>query len=1244
MHRLTSERSSRAAALAVALVLAATALAPLSALSRGARAEGGPAAVAMVHSPEVAVRTAAGDGVTATLRGVSGTLATAEGVADAGGRVVLAFHDGGEPVPVLPGTGLAVFVEGARLVAGDAPVLAVALDAARHALVGRAPAESNVAIEARGPDGSRIASGIVRTGSDGRFRSTLPASITALPGTVATATWPVDAPLVFRARWDAPHGRSILGENRVRITAPLGEVPALYVVRGRDALAAVTGTRMMGPPPASADLVVVGPGAEAVPILPGDQLTLRLGSTTAAAARAPRISARMDPLLDRVSGRIDQAGPIEVVAGGVRRTLVVDPAGTFEVWFDGAIDLRAEDAAWVSTGGALSFASPAVAEGLTVTLGSDRIDGRAPPGWVVAATLRAEAAGGRPAGSATASAGEDGALSMRFVDGDDRPVAAAPRQRLIVAWEAAPSIEVSLPEITALVDAASGIVRGQALPSAAVRVEARRGTAHAVVAVRADAQGAFTAAMGIDLGPGAWGRVIARWDDRLSIARPWAIARIGVDASAGRVAGAGGPGQEVRLTALRKGVRIGAAAGVVGAPTEAWADVLPCAPCDWSLALRDGAFGAPLQRGDVLEAALDGALVHAEVPSLEVEVNPWTDIVTGRAVPGWPLALRFERDGATSATIALRADPFGAFRARVSDTWDATGGDRVHLLVDLGPFAFVADADVGVLDIDLDRGTIEGLAAPGATVNAGVYPGTAAPRGTGSTSAAADGRFALAARDERGEAIVPRPGDTVVVQFATSVVAFELPQLGFALSGPEDAGWIEGERIAGTASPGGQLRVLATRPFGDHGARAVGLAERADDGGWSFDFGGRIDVAAGTRVEATWSTPDGRSARRAVRLPLVTAQIGGIRLSGFAAPGARVALSVEQAGRSRAEVAAMADAEGRFQADVPGGAAAMLSAGASVAAAWRGGEGPLGDGDVAMAVAGVDVEIDGAARAVAGQAPPGDAVALRAFGPGVASGLPLIATVAGATGAFSAALPGEGALPPGAAVESAHADRVGHRTVALARLPRYTLVMGERTVTAEVGPFAQVSATLAEAGMIIGAHEARADTDGNVALDLVPGSVRAGLAFRAVAGSATTAFTVPILSATIDRDGRRVHGTAVAGSFVTVRLEALGAPPALHVASADRDGQWSVAESELPAGLTVDRLRLVEARSDASGHAVLARTAPPVTPGPATTPTATANPTASPVVPEPTGDPDLTPSPAPAGGRIYLPLATGGRP
>jgi hypothetical protein len=1087
----------------------------------------------------------------------------------------------------------------------------------------------------------------VTTNAAGGFALALPVAVVLRPGVWGTVTLVTAEGDRVTARWDVFTADVRLWDAAISGRATLGLPVAAVLRRGGQRKAdTVTPARPVTYEPTYA-LTFTG-GAAPVAVAPDDDLEITQAGQVRLTDRVPRLTARLDPELDRVTGIGPPAADLTVTARLADGTLLALPVrsdglGSYLADFGGRLNLDRQTAVEASLRrGVLAYRVRGAAEHLTVTLFSPLLAGSAPPGTMISLTVISRQ-GGRLTGDATPDASGRFTHTLRAAGGD--PVGLVPGDELIVAYDEQPALSLTVPRLAALADAGSDRVIGTAPPGTPVRVSIA-GRPEIDIRTAASVTGTFVADFRgrLDIEPGTAGEVATELRPDVSAVVGWAAPRLAITLGQ-PVIGVRGPGAQAIAATLSRCGDVVASAQTLGA---GWSgSELPT----WPLQLADTA-GNPvaLRAGDGLAVNVSGPAIELRVPELLLTANAAADLLFGLAPPGTPLHLEMRR-GPDSHAEATTTAPDGRFLVALAERWDLEVGDEVAatLTVDGGHSVAIGQTVPG-LSVQLERAELSGTVLPGASVTARLVDPEGVQRASGRTVASLMGEFQLRLQRPSGAEVPPQAGDALQVQSADQVLRLPIPALTLA-----PAAGAAGAELVGHAAPGASVTVRSRQALcGPHDEGTTRL-EAGPDGEFRV-VGWPLPLLAGTMIEASVDLPPGHRFRLERRLPLLHLQHGGSLVTGRTAAGAQVGVAVRRQGLLVGGGTALADVQQAFGVIITDSRQEpfALQAADRVEVSWTGGLGPGSppSGVVLLDVQSITATLDAASHEVRGNAPPGATVLVQPQGSGGPRGGTVLRTTSDSLGRFALELAAGAAdrpLPAGASVEVGLLDAAGHHTFVRAVTPYIELVLGTAAVIARAAPLGWHRLTLSRETTELASAGARADTFGDLetilrSIDGLAVPLLSGQTLSlAEAGGRKTTLDLPQLSVTIEAVPGRVAGIGPPHGALDVLLYARGRDAVLVERVADDGGRWQIMAEELAArGLSVGLLSRVEARLRVdNGHLIIARTGGAPTPGP---PAATPSPTplrtgtattSPPATPSATPVPERT-APAPAE-RLYVP-------
>lgn len=1210
---------------AVAIVAAASLIA-LAGAATSAQTDPPIRVEAALWASQLSVPALPGQFVEAEVRRPDGSRLLGVGSGGADGRARLELFGGRGQAALQPGDVIRIAQSGRRPLEVTVPTLSARLDTAADRLEGQAPAGALLAViaqtEQAGPDGGVLYRDIpaqTMAGADGRWAVAFAADGVDLPtGRTRGRAWIetadrdrfivrfADARLdvtlgAYELRGLATPGRTVRGA----VQRPDGSSALLSPrpVMGDGTFALGTGAFLpIGPPP-----------PDAVPLRSGDHVEVIVGGDGGAveatlAVTLPPLAVTIDAGRDRVGGtapadavvRVDAApldGPARsaVTRAGADGAFGLDLAGTADLGAGWLVRAAVEPAANVSVGGV------AVVPQARVGVGLASIHGLADPGTPITVTLRSPVGAQRRL--EPGFAGADGRWSVGFADLLDPAAAVEIRagDRIEIAAVDGDPLVATVPALTALADADGDTVGGTAPPGARLRVVAAGVTVETV----ADAAGRWSASFAgrLDLAPPIGGEV---WidDGAFAFFTTWAVVRLNVELGAHTLTGNGPRGRAIDAvlrdaagrTLARAGGRVfdrlqfGGLSVVIIGPTEDsfYLDFLDVTGAP-----------VPVQAGDVLQLSAGDQTVSFVVPPLDGAVFVDDDVVSGRTHGGAPVRIRVQRGDVPAAEAEATADANGTFSHRFGPVFDLIHNDLVQLEATVGGHRVTRYIGSPGIQVDLDRATVQGQVGPDARLRVELARGGLALAGVETTSGP-DGFYAAELTDGAGRRLTPRAGDRVTVtprEPAGPALAMTVPELTVDADRAAN-------RVAGRATPGGSLAVLANDPVGDD-AFGFGQAWPEIDaaGAWAADFVPSVRVRPGLSVAARYRTAEGHVALRTRIVPLLGVEHGGANACGWTAPDGAVTTELrDPTGRVKGRGAARgAPWDGAFHTVLRDGDTPATAATSDTVAA------DLSGTAAEVVLPPLDVTMDWATQRLTGAVAPGTLPQLqypaRRCGDRLDIDGPSI-RVAFSLG-FGAAPDGrvdiQVPLPieAGQGFEIAQRTASGHRVFRQFWRSRVEAHLAAPRTTGTTNGLASVALTLRGAdGATKGTAAGTADAAGRFDLELrtaagAPAAMTPGDTLTAVAGGDTA--VVPIEAIGFDwSPGGPVAGTAPAGRAVALTLRLADGRRLTLPRTADAAGRFAFAADEVPvrAGWTLDDVVAVRvALQTPAGHTVVDQSA-----------------------------------------------------
>lgn len=529
-------------------------------------------------------------------------------------------------------------------------------------------------------------------------------------------------------------------------------------------------------------------------ILPGDVLTLDWRAGDPMIVAVPRFTAVADVLADAIVGEAPPGSTLEVSVRDTEgpgmihpRTVRVEDDGRYRVDYAGVVEIAAVP---------LPVGQPSIA-GMTALVTPNRIryelgwaalqlewqagrglQGHGPPGRDVDVVLAA------PDGTELGTShqvldlqrpGTPVRWTARLEDAAGQPLEARAGDRLrVVVGDL--SVDLEIPELTAVLFAAEDRLSGRTLPRTQVGIGGSLLPTRSVPDVVSDAQGYFS----LDLA----GVVDVRYNDVLGVSvRIGDLHRVqrlvygpGVDVALDEATVAGTHQAEVGIAVeqMRGGAAIARSEGRTD-PAGRYALELPGGR-DPNRAPRAGdalRVGAPEAEGD--------RSFGLDVPELSIAVDRAARALYGRAEPGGKLVLQaftmFWRDALNAGSAwshgwtdgtTIGAD--GSYRVDLPPIPepnmiggpDLRPGQRLQASYTLPSGNIVRrHTTMPIANVELGGARVCGFAAPWQAVEATLLAADGAERAAGAARADGAGAFDLVLRDPLGRAVATTPGQTV---------------------------------------------------------------------------------------------------------------------------------------------------------------------------------------------------------------------------------------------------------------------------------------------------------------------------------------------------------------------------------------------------------------------------------------------------------------------------------------------------
>lgn len=928
----------------------------------------------------------------------------------------------------------------------------------------------------------------------------------------------------------------------------------------------------------------------------GDRVTVRSGEASIADS-VPALSILGDADLDGVTGTAPPGAAVTVtVQSGLgldaaSRGAVADGSGRFTVGFGGAYDIDGFTTLRVDlVRGAFTFRAERLqSEQLMIRFYANTVGGLSVPGTPMAVELtrREGAVAGRGEGTTNGL----GIWSATLVDAAGAPVDVRPGDRLRFLVAGSSILDYTVPELPVSADPATDSVQGTSPAGRGVTVlidGAANPPARSVTAA-ADGSWRVSFAPEADIVPGTVGQ-LTMFDRKdgvdVTVYRAWAVTRLAVRLGEPVITGVATPGEGVRLNLkdARGALRANTATLVEGgrffgggATFEATLENIQGDPID-------------VRPTDVLEFRQGTARIDLPIPTLTADIDTAADTVTGQAPPG--AALRITASFLFfNATRDVTADTAGRYAADFKGAFDLVGGIGVEVTqtVPEGHTITLATA-ASSIRVWPEAGRVDGSAAGGADVTVTALSATGTVLAGGTDTATFLGAFDATLRTAGGATYFPKPGDRIRIQFNNASKEMTVPALSIEWDTARD-------RVFGEATPGGRVAVRARPPAGSgNGAETrEQLIEAVST--YAVEFAPDQDLRAASRLEITYTYPNGDRSRVDRFLPYLNVQVGGNAVAGYALPRVDVVAALKDGATETGRGSATADDGQAFDARIArAGADVAITAGRTVDVEFEARH-------IALTVDDLSARFsrDGGATAIVGTGPISTALAARVVGSNGQVRNQNVTT--DGTGAFRLALPGGIDGLGGTSASVAFLNGEGHRQWALARIARLTAYLGRGTVEVEATPLTRTRLTWSERTDAM--PDLTTDTDGrlSVAIDVAGDQPRSGQTLSAAIGSGATAETASMTLSDVRLSldtphntviGRVPVGTGTLGRFAQVRLWPRDGDPSINVAvRTDAEGNFTLDTTNPPGAgnqgaslASYNRVQVVHTNAD--GHRTIA--------------------------------------------------------
>lgn len=930
-----------------------------------------------------------------------------------------------------------------------------------------------------------------------------------------------------------------------------------------------------------------------VSVAAGDRVKLNDAAGPSIEAQVPELRIAADAATDTVTGLAPAGAAISVtVSGGLgfdAQSLgaVADGRGVFAVSFAGRYDIvEGSNLRLDLPAGPFTFRLDLpLAATLNLRLFDAAVSGAGPNGASVAVAL---SRGGRQVAAGAGQAAFFGIFGFNLTNPAGEPQALLVGDLVNLNFQGLARHDLTVPLLDAQADAATDQVSGQAPAGAELQVTAGTGPGAVGQRVQAGADGRWRADFGgqADLAPGSSGQVqllLRQPGLNVNLSRGWALTRLEAVLGENTVNGIGAPDAPATLvlrsaSGTEKGRASAAPAAAGGAFQVTLVDPLDRA--------------ALILPGDRLAFRRGAESFELVIPKLTAEVDIGQDRISGEAPAGASLQVSARvLFNTQSQSVTVGAD--GRYQADFKGRLDIVGGSRVDVLYSYpeGHRVRLVEA-ASSIRVWPELGRVDGSIPGGTELTVVALDVLGIPKGTATGTASALGRYDLTLSDAAGQTYLPKPGDKVELRFEGLRRSMVVPALGIDWD-------TAAETVSGESETGGTVTVQAQPPEGQGNAavtRAVPVPESAF---YRADFKPDADLRAGSRLQLTYTYPNGNRLRVDRAIPWLNAQVGGDRVAGLALPRAAVQARLEQGTASRGSGRATAAVDQRFSMRLAdeAGRPAPLAGGQTLGLSFG--------RALSRPVLPLALRLEQAADQswdLSGTGPISRSLTLRLEGGG---GARTVTVTTDRAGAWRRGLPAGVGAGPGLRAELSTLDEEGHRFYSVDLLARLTAYLGTERVLVEGRPLARARLSLEPAAggaPLAGATEGL-DTEGllEARLSGAAARIKAGQALQlnldpldgGVARQAR--MTVADLTLALDTAGSLVTGkipppAGFQDRLVTLRLSPRsGAAPRNFTALADDQGvfRFNSANPGFLAGpgLPLGQVGLVELiHTGADGH------------------------------------------------------------
>ncbi len=957
------------------------------------------------------------------------------------------------------------------------------------------------------------------------------------------------------------------------------------------------------------NLTAIGPDDQPSPAAAGDRVRLVAEDGPTIEDTVPDLDIGGDAAADRVTGSAPAGAAISVtVSSGLGFDAVSLPAtagpdGSFAVDFSGQYDIQDDSNLRIDL-----FRGPwtfrlerPLTQQINLRLHSAQVSGIGPVGSLVSAELER---GGQVQARGEGNAAFIGIFTFALEGPGGIALPLATGDQLRIDFSETRSVDYLVPALSIEPDATADAVRGQAPAGTELSVSVGAGGGATSLQVTAGPDGRFEAdfAGQVDIAPGSTGQVQLverRPGTQISLSAAWAVTRLTLELGSPDVSGETAPGAAVALRLLDDaGRQLGSADAAVAAGG------IFAGGADFGASLTDAEGDeALILPGRLLQYRKAEESIDLTVPELTAEIDVGADRVSGRAPAGAELSIE-ARWIFDAATLDLTAGPDGRYSADFAGQIDIVGGSLVTVTYRWPEgHRLILRSAAASMRVWPEEGRVDGTVFGGTEVTLTLRDDLGIPVAQGSDTAGFLGGFDTLLRDSQGAIYYPEPGDQIELSFEGLRRSMTVPLIGID---PD----VAGDTVSGEVSPGGDSVTVVARPPAGQGLAATTRNLAIPESQFYLaEFAPEADLRAASRLEVTYTWPNGDSARIDRIIPYLNIQVGGNAVSGFALPRETVNVSNGVGGS-----AVIADDDHAFVARLRDGlgTAAINRTEAEVSARFA-----LQQVKTVVEPLALDHRRDeDDDPLLIGRGPISQSLTLDLIGSDGTQRSIQVTT--DQQGSFEAGLPGAIDGLAGTRFELSLRNADGHRFYAIDRLPRITAYLGSLDLGLEGQPLG--SAQIRREPFPEGSERFETpgfDTEGirRVQLQALrggasgPAPIASGdvfvLDFQDLGGETTDeGLRMTVAQLTLEADGSSglITGQAPVGEgffdrFVQLQVYPLDGGPALtYTLLTDAEGRFSLAPSDPPLfapdiDLTdVERIELIHA--DEAGHRTVATARP----------------------------------------------------